>query len=280
MKAYKGGKSSDKKENVDPNLLRAIQKLEKEEGRKSIPNESADKYSAMLLDLIKPYHADFPDIDEMEALLGLATIAWNMACMKKILPHAYKLMWQEAKDGFEGDKNSIQLLQKMVREKLKKYGEYDMFIHGTDIDHTPGGQFFVTATAKPMEAFLEDSFLEEEEEDGTDFIPGYINRNAFTVIPKKPFLDWKQNLEGNWFPSHETENTIYLLEEKESNEKIEAWLKKNFDKVFKKELEASFTDEKHWPKKRTYQMFREWFDISYQSMVYDLEDFPVDKDEG
>lgn len=157
-----------------------------------------------------------------------------------------------------------------------------MFIHEAQVHFTPEGKAFVTATAKPFEAFAEDSLLNEEENDEEDdesnFIPGFINRNAFTVTPKTPFLNWRNNLQGELFPSEEDDNNIYLIEEKMNNEEIEKWLLKNFDRVFKKELEGWHTDEKRWPKKRTYQMFCEWFGISYQSMIYDMEDYPVDKD--
>ena len=88
----------------------------------------------------------------------------------------------------------------------------------------------------------------------------------------------KNETGGDSFETEALEHTVYLIEEKGSDAETEAWLKKNFDRVFTKELEAWYADEDAWPKKRTYQMFREWFDVSFQSMVYDLEDFPVDKD--
>lgn len=279
MKAYKGGNSSGNNSDIDPNLMKVIKQIEKKEGKKVIPNESAMKYSAMLLDLIRPYHSALPDIEDMEELLELATIAWNMANMKKIIPHAYTVMLRETKKDFGEDKKSIQLLEKLIKEKTNKYGQHEMFIHQADVNITPKGQFFVTATAKSIDSFLEDSFMNEEEQDKLNYMPGFVNRNAFTVLPKKPFLDWLKNVEGNsLFPLETIDNNIYLIEEKDSNEEIEVWLKKNFDIVFRKELEVWFAAEKLWPKNRTYQMFRDWFDISYQSMVYDLEDYPLNKD--
>jgi hypothetical protein len=279
MKAYKGGKSDD---NIDPNLLRVMKQIEPEEGKKTIVNKSEAKYSGMLLDLIKPYHPGVPDVDEVEALLNLATLAWNLANMKKLVPLAYNAMWQETKKDFANDKDSFRLLEKLVKEKIKSYDSYDMFIHQADINNTPDGQFFVTATAKPLESFLEDNLMadeDEEDEDELNFMPGYVNRNAFTVNHKKPFLDWLGKLEPNsLFPVETLDNNIYLLEEKEDNEEIEAWLKKNFDRVFSKELEAWHSNKKQWPKHRTYQLFNEWFDVSFQSIVYDLEDYPLDKD--
>lgn len=283
MKAYKGGKAS-KKEDIDPNLLHILKKYEKE-GRKLIANESEIKYSNMLLQLVKPYHNTVPETDELEHLLDLATIAWNIATMKKFVPQAHKMMLKETKNDLGNDKISISILEKLVKDKEKMFGKHDMFIHDFEIKDTMDGQYYVTVTAKPLDSFLADSFLEDDDEDEEgDFTdePGYINRNAFTITPRQPFLEWLKKTDGNsLFPLLKPgDEHIYLIEEKESTQEIEIWLQKNFDKVFKKELEARFGDEKLWPQKRTYLMFKEWFDISYQSMIYDLENHPVDKDIG
>ncbi len=279
MKAYKGGNFSGNNRDIDPNLMKVIKQIEKQEGRKVIPNESEEKYSAMLLNLIKPYNSAFAEIDELENLLDLAAIAWNLANMKKLSPQAYSEMWQEAKKDFVEDKESLKILEKLIKQKTKMYEQYEMFIHQADVNITPEGEIFVTATAKPIDSFLQDTVLNEEEEDELNYLPGFVNRNALTVIPKKPFLDWVKKVEGNsLFPLEAIENNIYLVQEKGSNEEIQEWLNKNFERVFKKELEAWHTLEKLWPENRTYQMFCDWFDVSYQSMVYDMEDYPVDKD--
>ncbi len=281
MKAYKGGKSSENSQ-IDPNLLHTIKKYEKE-GRKVMANESEVKYSNMLLQLVKPYHNTLPEIDELEALLEIATIAWNIATMKKFVPQAHKMMLEETKNDLGHDKISISILEKLVKAKEKMFGKHDMFIHEFDIKDTLDGQFYVTVTAKPLESFLSDGLLEDDDKDEDLELteePGYINRNAFTITPRATFLEWLKKTEGNsLFPITDSDDAhIYLLEEKDSNEEIELWLQKNFDRVFKKELEAWYSDEKLWPQKRTYLMFKEWFDISYQSMIYDLENSFVDKD--
>jgi hypothetical protein len=40
-------------------------------------------------------------------------------------------------------------------------------------------------------------------------------------------------------------------------------------------LHGWFSDEKMWPQKRSLKMFKEWFDVHYHSMVWDLADEPV-----
>ena len=279
MKAYKGGKSSENKTDIDPNLLRVIKQHEKK-GRKVIPNESETKFSAMLLELIKPYHGPFPGFDELEKMLSIAVIAWNIACMKKMFPRAYKVMLEENKNLLAGDKEATRLLEKLIKGKEKKFPGQDMFIHDFVINVADDGQFYVVVTAKPFESFLTDTIMDDEDDDDEiyNFEPGYINRNAFIIKPRQPFIDWLKKIDGNsLFPHQIDENNIYLIKEKDSSEDAEKWLMKNFEKFFEMELEAWLSNEKLWPSNRNYKMFREWFDVFHHSMIYDLEDFPVDK---
>ena len=283
MKAYKGGKFS--KENADPNLLKVIKQHEKE-GRTVVPNESGIKFSKMLQELITPYYRKLPFVENLEGLLNMAVIAWNIGSMKVAFPQLYKIMLGEAKAQLGNNKEDIQLLEKLIKERVKKFAGHDEFIHDFEINETDDGQFFVSVTAKPLAAFLNDTMLDDEDEDDDDddeddfnFEAGFINRIAITIKPKQSFLDWLQQMEGNTlFPQKIEDDNIYLLEEKDTNEEIESYLRKNFDKIFMAELRLWYEDEKLWPAKRDYKMFREWFDVAYHSTVYDLEDFPVDKE--
>jgi len=38
-----------------------------------------------------------------------------------------------------------------------------------------------------------------------------------------------------------------------------------------------YTDESLWPKKRILDMFRDWFDVEYHSMVLDTIDESIEK---
>lgn len=106
-----------------------------------------------------------------------------------------------------------------------------------------------------------------------------INRNAFVVKPKKPYIDWANSV-FNDKPTDfsNEENNIYLIREMGSNEEIAKWIRRNFDQIFQNELNDWCTDQKRWPQKRTYKLFTEWFDVEISSMVLDLEDEPVEKD--
>jgi hypothetical protein len=182
-------RKENKKSKPDPNLTRVIQMHERK-GKKVTINESDTKYSALLLDLIKPYQGTVPGMDELEWLLNLGTIAWNLANVKKMMPAAFKPMLKETKKDFGNDKQSVSILDNLISDKERNLPEQDMFLHDFTIDNTKDGQLFITVTAKPLEAFMYDSIMEEDDDDEILFEEeGYINRNAFVVKPKQPFND-------------------------------------------------------------------------------------------
>ena len=113
-------------------------------------------------------------------------------------------------------------------------------------------------------------------------IPYYydsINRNAITIRARKTFFDWINSVFPEDEPVEENqENNIYLVREMDSNDIVLNWIKKNFDSIFINELNDWCTDEKDWPKNRTFKMFKDWFEIEISSMVLDLEEYPVTKD--
>ena len=99
-----------------------------------------------------------------------------------------------------------------------------------------------------------------------------INRNAIVVKPKQALCDWINSVYPNDPVVTTDEGTIYLLKQKDNNVAIEKWLKNNFDNIFQNELNNWNTDEKEWPQKRTYKLFKEWFDIEIHSVILDMEE--------
>lgn len=106
-----------------------------------------------------------------------------------------------------------------------------------------------------------------------------IDRNAIVVKPKKPFFEWLNSVFAEKEPIIKNdENNIYLIREMDNIEAVLKWIKRNFNKIFINELNDWHTDEEKWPKKRTYKMFTDWFEVEIFSMVLDLEEYPVTKD--
>jgi hypothetical protein len=108
--------------------------------------------------------------------------------------------------------------------------------------------------------------------DPLDYEYDSVNRSAILVKPNKPFIDWVNYVYPDTIVDNEVEATTYLIRIKDNNEEIEKWLKKNFDKIFRNELNDWHTEESEWPQKRTYKTFKEWFTLEISNLVLDTED--------
>jgi hypothetical protein len=75
------------------------------------------------------------------------------------------------------------------------------------------------------------------------------------------------------------ENITLLIPEFFGPEESLAYVKKVYSYIFEFELFGWYTDEEHWPPKRPWKMFQEWFDIEMNSEVFDLVDGEIEKEE-
>jgi hypothetical protein len=114
---------------------------------------------------------------------------------------------------------------------------------------------------------------ELEELEAAEVLP-LVNRNALTVEPTEAYLEWAKSAPE---PMPELtmqelceERTVYLIPEVE--EELEEWLKKNYRRIFEEELESWCTDESQWPEDLSLGKFKEFFKISYSSLVFDLNE--------
>ena len=53
------------------------------------------------------------------------------------------------------------------------------------------------------------------------------------------------------------------------------WVEKRWRMLFEHILVSWTEDESEWPQKRTLIMFREWFDVEYRSIVWDMGNEPL-----
>jgi len=111
-----------------------------------------------------------------------------------------------------------------------------------------------------------------------------INRSAIVVKAKQPFREWLLNLpdpvsEDITLDEINNEPHIYLLPEYEMIDQEDALLAHFYDIVFEAELNGWWTDETNWPSNRSFQLFKEWFDVSFHSMIEDLVDEPLIDDD-
>ena len=101
------------------------------------------------------------------------------------------------------------------------------------------------------------------------------------VKPKQPFLDWIQSVdeapENLKLEDLQDDCSSYLVPEYDTPNDERAVIAWCWDVVFDQELYSWFTDEDLWPLERTEEMFMEWFDIEFHSLVFDLvDDLPLE----
>ena len=100
-----------------------------------------------------------------------------------------------------------------------------------------------------------------------------LPRALVHVFPKQPFADWarKQGTDQDLAALRHTDSLAYLIptvtwETAESEEFIEH----HWQHFFAQALEGWDQSEKHWPQRRTFEMFNQWFEVRTAEMVLDL----------
>lgn len=107
-----------------------------------------------------------------------------------------------------------------------------------------------------------------------------VNRTALVVSPKKLFFDWLKTVDPTMPTQDEKHDskTIYLLPEDGDNGKWERYLKKHYHKIFEEELETWVTNPTLWPKDLSWQMFTEWLDYEFHSVILDTVSGSIEKE--
>ena len=101
-----------------------------------------------------------------------------------------------------------------------------------------------------------------------------LNRSAIVIQPAQPFLDWLHGADPTGtaleLADLRHEPSIYLLPETASPDDADRLLRHCFDTIFTAELDGWLRDQSTWPTRRSYQMFRTWYECSYHSVPVDL----------
>ncbi|MEO8148167.1 MAG: hypothetical protein ABI723_11040 [Bacteroidia bacterium] len=111
-----------------------------------------------------------------------------------------------------------------------------------------------------------------------------INRDLLYILPKQPLVDWINDLDPknpltlDDVTGHDTAD-IYLIPEFENDEMALAWLENDWEMWFDRMLSDWWTEEEDWPQNRSWEMLNEFFDISYQSMIYDTQPYTIIKED-
>lgn len=104
-----------------------------------------------------------------------------------------------------------------------------------------------------------------------------INRNAYLVKAKQPFIDWCNQFTDEPYTEME-EGHVYLGDDTTTQDEMQAWLRKNFHTIFTNELQDWNESGDSWPPNRTYELFSEWFTTEFHSLIFDLGTGGIEKE--
>lgn len=95
-----------------------------------------------------------------------------------------------------------------------------------------------------------------------------VNRGYISVKPLKPFIDWVNKIEDEFYIDENTEPNVYLIDEDffDAAPVLEA----NFKKIFRNELIAISEDEENYPEISLVN-FNSWFKAEVGSSVFDCD---------
>jgi hypothetical protein len=110
-----------------------------------------------------------------------------------------------------------------------------------------------------------------------------VNRGAIILEPTEAYLEWAKSC-----PDGDTEltleelrkdSTVYLIPDCDYEADVENWLKRNYAAMFEYELDNWHRDERFWPEKRSFKLFKKFFNVRFRSMVIDMGKDKIVRDE-
>lgn len=109
-------------------------------------------------------------------------------------------------------------------------------------------------------------------------MPRWINRTALVVRPGKPFLDWAAGLDDE-SPEQAQDlakrASVYLVAEDPDEQEESASIENYWRGIFEEQLAGWSENEDEWPKNLSLEMFKQWFEVTAESVVVDLESGPI-----
>lgn len=99
---------------------------------------------------------------------------------------------------------------------------------------------------------------------------GIVNRCAVGVTANQPVRQWAGSVAPDSQCDWGEDPSLYLIPEYGSDQEAEQMLREVYEEIFETELDSWCTDPDTWPQGRTYELFREWFAVTFFSVVDDL----------
>jgi hypothetical protein len=100
-----------------------------------------NKLSAVLIDIVSPYHDDM-ELSEYRILLNSGQFAWNMCVLNKNL--------DEEMSDFESAEAKL-LIRKLMKRKRELFPDDTRLIAACDVNLTPSGDYHIVAATAESE---------------------------------------------------------------------------------------------------------------------------------
>jgi hypothetical protein len=118
---------------------------------------------------------------------------------------------------------------------------------------------------------------------GSDKEIWFLNRGVLILRPKDLFVEWVQDadpvVDSRVDATFVRKGTaVCLIPEFDGEEEAWSWIRDNADMLFEHQLNEWYTDPGLWPSKRGWTVFKEWFDLEYVEIAWDLVDAPLSSD--
>jgi hypothetical protein len=111
-----------------------------------------------------------------------------------------------------------------------------------------------------------------------------LNRTVLIIKAKQPMADWlrqlpdldQKELDRPITPKEiNKDNTVFLIPEFDMEPETTAFVQSIKLDLFEEILGGWYAEPSGWPKGRTTQMFDEWFDVEFHTVIEDLCDAPL-----
>ena len=110
-----------------------------------------------------------------------------------------------------------------------------------------------------------------------------LNRTAIVVRPGQPFLDGLHRADPTSselrLEDLRREPTVYLLPECENEGEARKCLEEVCGQVFEEQLDGWYRVPSSWPNRLALDAVERWFECSFHSVVVDLSDEPLLREE-
>lgn len=259
------------------------------EKKDKIAKHFTPDYSLIFREIIKPYLRKDLFGEDIDAILRLAMLAWNMANLEAMKVPGHKQLFAATMKDMEIRKKELATVKAMILEIKKKFSQHSFFIRDYKLDILANEEPRISLLINSFADFMqeeddeEDFFSDIDEDDDEDdenveFEPAYVERSAFILKAKPPFVKWREAHDLDFLNSeNELEDTIYLIKDIDTIKDANSWLKINFERILANEFIAHGVAPEKWPEKRTFKLFNEYFEVQFRNWVMDLESEPVRK---